>query len=200
LSLPGILKTTLAAVPGHVPYLRAKPELVESWRAELAKVEGFKIGIAWQGNVSHHGDHLRSAPLAQFQPLARVPGVRLVSLQKGPGAEQLATWAGPAPILDFSDRLDLAGAFVDTAAIVMSLDLVVTVDTALVHLAGALGAPTWLLLSLVPDWRWLLKGADSPWYPTVRLFRQSHSGDWQALLQQVAAALRERVAHASAGP
>jgi tetratricopeptide (TPR) repeat protein len=193
LSLPGILKTTLATIPWPGPYLHADPKLVETWRKELGSVKGFKIGIAWQGNRSHREDQFRSTRLAHFEPLARVPGVRLVSLQKGPGTEQLVGWAGATRVVEFTSRLDGAGAFTDTAAIMTNLDLVVTVDSALVHLGGALGVPTWLLLSAVPDWRWLLGRPDSPWYPTVRLFRQSKVGDWQEVIAQIAAAVEKLV-------
>jgi hypothetical protein len=122
--------------------------------------------------------------LARFEPLAQVEGVRLVSLQKGPGTEQVP---GNFPIHDLSDRLDT---FMDTAAVMMNLDLVVTVDSAVAHLAGALGVPVWMLLHFVPDWRWLLERSDSPWYPTMRLFRQTRQGDWAEVVQRAAAALR----------
>jgi ADP-heptose:LPS heptosyltransferase len=122
-----------------------------------------------------------------------VAGVRLVSLQKGPGADQLPGLAGRFPILDLEDRLDRAGAFLDTAAVLMNLDLVVTVDTALAHLAGAMGLPVWALLTLTPDWRWLRERADSPWYPTMRLFRQRRFEDWGEVFERVAAAVRDKV-------
>ncbi|HWY87217.1 MAG TPA: glycosyltransferase family 9 protein [Gemmataceae bacterium] len=123
-----------------------------------------------------------------FEALARVEGVRLVSLQKGPGTAQLS--AQTFPILDLSDRLDAEAAFIDTAAVMMNLGLVVTVDSALAHVAGALGVPVWVPLTLAPDWRWLLERSDSPWYPTMRLFRQQRLGDWESVFAEMAAALR----------
>ena len=147
--------------------------MTAEWRRELAGIDGFKIGIVWQGSRDYPSDRWRSIPLAQFAPLARLPGVRLVSLQKGFGSEQIATV--DFPVLDLSGRLDeAAGPFMDTAAVIRNLDLVVTPDTAIAHLAGALGAPVWLALQFSPNWRWLLDRDDSPWYPTMRLFRQTH--------------------------
>jgi tetratricopeptide (TPR) repeat protein len=138
LSLPGLFGTTLAAVPAEVPYLFADPALVEHWRRQFAAVSGFTVGIAWQGSPRHAWDRHRSAPLACFEPLARVPGVRLIGLQQGPGREQLGQAA--FPVADFGDLVDrTAGAFMDTAAILHSLDLVVTIDTALAHLGGGWG-------------------------------------------------------------
>jgi hypothetical protein len=127
--------------------------------------------------------------LAQFAPLARLPGVRLVSLQKGFGSEQVATV--DFPVLDLSGRLDeAAGAFMDTAAVIRNLDLVVAPDTAVAHLAGALGTPVGLALQFSPDWRWLLKRDDSPWYPTMHLFRQSTPGEWSDVFRRIADAVR----------
>jgi tetratricopeptide (TPR) repeat protein len=198
LSLPGIFGTTLATIPAQVPYLRAEPGLLEYWRKELAPLNGVKIGIAWQGSVQNKDDRFRSLPLRHFETLAHIPGIRLVSLQKGHGTEQLLGHStSPTPefeVFDLSKRLDLKGAFTDTAAVIMNLDLVITVDTAVAHVAGALGAPTWLLLSSAPDWRWLLVRSDSPWYPTMRLFRQHRLGDWDEVFQRLAAAIRSEFA------
>ena len=185
LSAPGALGTTASTIPGEVPYLAADPELTEHWRQELAEIEGFKIGIAWQGSRDYRSDRWRSIPLAQFAPLARLPGVRLISLQKGFGSEQIA--AVDFPVLDLSDRLDeAAGPFMDTAAVIRNLDLVVTSDTAIAHLAGALGAPVWVALRFSPDWRWLRDRDDSPWYPTMRLFRQTTFGHWPDVFERMA--------------
>jgi hypothetical protein len=134
-------------------------------------------------------------PLTQFAPLAAVPGVRLISLQKGAGSEQLAALGGLFPVVDLGDRLDAGGPFLDTAALMKGLDLVVTCDTAVAHLAGALGVPVWVALALAPDWRWLLGRQDSPWYPTMRLFRQARRGEWGDVFARIAAALDQR-AHA----
>jgi tetratricopeptide (TPR) repeat protein len=194
LSLPGIFATTLATIPADIPYLRAEPSLVDYWRKELEPLGGFKIGIAWQGNPKNPEDRYRSCPLTCFEVLAAADGVRLVSLQKGPGTGQLPLLANRFPILDLGDRLDREAAFIDTAAVLMSLDLVVTVDSALAHLAGALGVPVWTLLPLVPDWRWLLERSGSPWYPTIRLFRQNRLGAWGEVFERAAAALRDLIA------
>lgn len=194
MSLPRIFGTTLENVPAATPYLSADPALVERWRGELAAIEGFRIGIAWQGSRNYRRDRYRSVPLEKFAPLAEVPGVRLISLQKGPGAEQVAALAGRFEVVDLSERLDTAGgAFMDTAAVMTLVDLVITTDTAVPHLAGALGVPVWVALSSNPDWRWLLDRDDSPWYPTMRLFRQSHRGEWSDVFERMAAALAERL-------
>jgi tetratricopeptide (TPR) repeat protein len=195
LSLPGILHTTLATVPAKVPYLDADLALVEKWRSELTALGSFKIGIAWQGNPAFAGERQRTVPLEHFAALAAVPGVRLISLQKGPGAEQLQKRTDRVPVLDLGPRLDeTAGPFQDTAAIMQCLDLVVSSDTAIPHLAGALGVPVWVALPHVPDWRWLLGRDDSPWYPTMRLFRQSRPGDWEGVFKQIAADVRSLAA------
>jgi len=187
-SLPGLLKTAVEDIPASVPYLAADSGLVEQWSRRLAGVDGLKVGVAWQGNRSYPRDRYRSIPLREFAPLSRAPGAQLISLQKGPGAEQLREV--DFPILDLAAELDLnAAAFVDTAAVMMSLDLVVTSDTSLAHLAGALGRPVWVALPVAPDWRWLLGRADSPWYPTMRLFRQALVGDWAGPFEQIRAAL-----------
>jgi tetratricopeptide (TPR) repeat protein len=195
LSLPALLGTTLATVPAAVPYLTADPQLVQHWRRELSSVQAFKVGIAWQGNPKHRGDRLRSVPLAEFAPLGRVAGVRLFSLQMGPGREQLPALAGPWDLTDLGDRT--SDDWMETAAQVRCLDLVVAVDMGVAHLAGALGVPVWVALPFAPDWRWLVGREDSPWYPTLRLFRQSEPGNWEAVFARLALAL-EKVA-ASAG-
>jgi tetratricopeptide (TPR) repeat protein len=191
LSLPHRLGTTLETVPAAVPYLAVPPERVAAWRRELEGVPGFRVGVVWQGNPHHQWDRHRSIPLAEFAPLARLPGVRLVSLQKGPGTEQLRQAALPFSVYQFPKELDAAGgAFLDTAAVMQGLDLVVTADTAAAHLAGALGVRTWLALSAISDWRWLTRRTDSPWYPTLRLYRQRRLGEWGPVFRRMAAALR----------
>jgi tetratricopeptide (TPR) repeat protein len=194
LSLPGILGTTLATIPASIPYLSADAGLVPKWRRELEAVSGFKVGIAWQGDPNYLWDRYRSIPLLQFGALAGVPAVKLVSLQKGPGRDQLLSLVSQFDLLDLGDCLDDAtGAFVDTAAVIKSLDLVITSDTAIAHLAGALGVTVWVALSAAPEWRWLLQREDSPWYPTMRLFRQSKLGEWADVFARMAAELRSRV-------
>jgi tetratricopeptide (TPR) repeat protein len=193
LSLPGILKTSIETIPATVPYVLARPALVELWRKRLAGFDGFKIGITWQGNPKYRDDRFRSIPLRYFAPLARIPGVRLLSLQKGAGAEQLAEVRDLFPVTDLAAELDeQSGPFMDTAAVMKNLDLVITSDMAAAHLAGALGAPVWVALTLVPDWRWLLDRSDSPWYPTMRLFRQRERGNWQAVFEEIEKALCEQ--------
>jgi hypothetical protein len=197
LSLPGFFQTTLDNIPAEVPYLFVDEALVERWRAELARIPGYKVGIAWQGSRGYSRDMQRSLPLACFEALARVAGVSLVSLQKGPGAEQVAALGGRFPVVDLGGRLDQeAGAFMDTAAVLKNLDLVVTSDTALPHLAGGLGVPAWVALPFAPDWRWLLGRGDSPWYPSLRLFRQPRPGDWGAVFHGMAGELRQRLGKA----
>jgi len=191
ISLPHVLKTTPTTVPNVVPYLRARPDLVDHWRRQLQSLPGFKIGIAWQGNPEYLGDRYRSVALQRFAVLAAVPGVHLISLQKGHGENQLQAEAGQFSVLNLGQALDAtAGAFMDTAAIIENLDLVISTDTAIPHLAGALGVPTWIALSYVPDWRWMLGRQDSPWYPTVRLFRQTEGGQWDDVFARMATELR----------
>ncbi len=179
LSLPHILGTTLETIPAAVPYLHP-PE-----RLELEDTNHFKVGIVWSGNPDHRNNHLRSCQLEHFRVLQDIPGIRFYSLQKGPAATDLQTVTG-LPLQDWSERLQ---DFADTAAAIAQLDLVITVDTAVAHVAGALGRPVWLLLHHSPDWRWMLDRADTPWYPTMRLFRQAQLGDWQGVFEQVKVAL-----------
>lgn len=190
LSLPGLFGTLLQTIPADVPYLSADAARVDDWRVRLASYPGLKVGIAWQGNPAYSGDRYRSVPLANLAPLAELPGVRLFSLQKGFGCEQLAAFPARDRVVDLGPQLDQAtGTMVDTAAVMMNLDLVVTSDTALAHLAGALGVRVWVALQSTPNWRWLVGGRDSPWYPTMRLFRQSTFGDWPGVYREMAQAV-----------
>ncbi|HEX4146742.1 MAG TPA: tetratricopeptide repeat protein [Pirellulales bacterium] len=199
MSAPAALLATTSAIPADVPYLWADPRLTEHWRQELAGIAGLKIGIVWQGSREYRSDRWRSIPLARFAPLARLPGVRLISLQKGFGSEQVATVG--FPVLDLSGQLDqVAGPFMDTAAVIGNLDLVVSPDTAIAHLAGALGAPVWLALQSSPDWRWMRDRDDSPWYPTARLFRQSRFGQWPDVFERMAKAIQTWRSDAAALP
>ncbi len=184
MSLPAVFKTTLSNIPTNIPYLAADPDRIEYWRRELAAEPRFKVGIVWQGNPKFERDVHRSIRLGEFAPLAEVPGVALLSLQFGEGSEQLAT-AG-LPITDLGSR---AGPLENLAAILVNLDLLITVDTAPAHLAGALGLPFWLALSNRPHWPWLLDRSDSPWYPTARLFRQQEAGNWSTVFAEMAQAL-----------
>ncbi len=187
LSLPGVFGTTLDNMPADVPYLAAKPERIEHWRGQLEGIPGgkVKVGIVWQGSMNLKGDR-RSAALPHFAALARHPDVQLVSLQVPPGSDQLTS--APFPVIDLGTGFD-PGSLDDLAAAIMSTDLVVTVDTAAAHLAGALGVPVWVALALSADWRWLLERSDNPWYPTMRLFRQQRLGDWAGVFERIDAAL-----------
>ena len=194
MSLPLFFTPSIESIPDRVPYLAAEDER----HAFLARAAGadppVPVGIHWQGNPAFPKDRFRSIPLRCFEPLARVADVRLVSLQKGTGREQLAN--GTAfPLLDLNLPLEeLHGPLVDTAAILKCLDLVMTSDTSLAHLAGALGVETWLAVPSVPEWRWLLARDDSPWYPTLRLFRQHRPGQWADVFLRMAAQLALRTA------
>ena len=194
LSLPRILRTSLETIPAQVPYLFADKVRVSRWREALSGNPGFRIGINWHGREGK-GDFLkRDIPLELFASLAEIPGISLISLQRG-GGPQLASKGHHLPIFDPGDDVDTAGgAFIDTAAIMMNLDLVITSDTAVPHLAGAIGVPVWTALPFLPDWRWLLDRSDSPWYPTMRLFRQKQSGDWTTVFDEIRAALTKQIA------
>lgn len=191
-SVPGILQTTPASIPAPIPYLSAEPERIAFWRSQIASLPDFKIGIAWQGNPKQGGDRLRSIPLIHFTSIARIPGVRLFSLQKEYGVDQLRELSESVPIVDLGRRLDLSGgAFLDTAAVMKCLDLVVTCDTSIAHLAGALGVPVWVALSAAADWRWLLDREDTPWYPTMRLFRQTRLKRWDDVFDRIVSEIRK---------
>jgi tetratricopeptide (TPR) repeat protein len=196
LSLPTILKTNLDTISQDTPYLTANAQLIEYWRCRLADVRPLRIGINWRGRQGTGAFRQRDIPLDFFIALAEIPGVRLVSLQKG-GQQELSAVAN-STIVDFGADVDTRhGAFVDTAAMMRNLDLVITSDTSIPHLAGALGVPVWLVLPYVPDWRWLLDRSDCPWYPTMRLFRQKSPGDWAGVFAEIIVALRERIREVS---
>lgn len=190
MSLPHLCGTTLDTIPATVPYLSAEPALVASWRARLEQLPRPWIGLSWQGNPNHRGDRWRSLPLAQLLPLAARTGGTFVSLQKGAGAEQVAGAGFGSRLVDWSAEMDTGeDALVDTAAVMASLDLVISVDTAIAHLAGALARPTSLLLCVIADFRWLADRSDSPWYPTSRLYRQAARGDWAPAIASLGDAL-----------
>jgi tetratricopeptide (TPR) repeat protein len=187
LSLPGHFRTTVETIPAKVPYLASRADRIERWRQVLSEISHPRVGIHWQGNPRSPLEPWRSIPLAAFEPLAHVDGAGLVSLQKGAGAEQLAAIGRQFAIVDLGPQLDeYAGAFIDTAAVIKGLDLVITSDSAVAHLAGALGVPVWVALNVGSDWRWMQNRADSPWYPTMRLFRQPRLGDWAAVFRTMA--------------
>ena len=188
-SLPRLFARSLGDLPGPYPYLAADPALAEIWCARLHVVapspSALRVGIVWSGNLTSEVEQGRSIPLAAFAPLAALPGAVLVSLQKGDGLDQLA--AAPFEVAELGPDYQ-AGDFADTAAVLAGLDLLVTCDTAVVHLAGALGVPAFLAVSAVPDWRWLEQRADSPWYLSVRVFRQQALGEWGEVFAAMAEA------------
>jgi tetratricopeptide (TPR) repeat protein len=191
LSMPRAFGTDLGTVPAAVPYLRAEPERVQKWRGKIG-TGGFKIGICWQGEKSGIIDVGRSFPLTHFEGLSKIADVRLISLQKNAGVEQLAELPPGMRVETLGDDFDVGpDAFLDSAAVMENLDLVITSDTAIAHVAGALGRPVWAALKYVPDWRWLLDRADSPWYPTMRLFRQNAQGDWPGVFAEMEAELEK---------
>lgn len=191
MSLPSRYDT----IPSSVPYLAAEPARIAAWRRKIG-AGGLKIGISWQGERKWAGkekswDIGRSFPLSLFEAIAAIPNVRLISLQKNDGVEQLNSLPPGMKVESLGDDFDSGPqAFLDTAAVMQSLDLVITADTAVAHLAGALCRPVWLALRHAPDWRWLLAREDSPWYPTMHLFRQTVPGDWRGPFDRMAAALR----------
>jgi len=168
------------------PYLTARPELVTRWQDRLRELTGLRVGICWQGNAQFLFDAQRSFALERFADVAAVAGVHLISLQKGSGRQQIAS--ASFPVLDLGPELDEStGPFLDSAAVMKNLDLVITSDTSIAHLAGGIGVPVWVALSAHCDWRWFLDRADSPWYPSMRLFRQRQLGEWEPVFQQIAA-------------
>jgi len=186
LSLPRLLSTTIATIPAETPYLQADPERVAVWRARLEPYPGLRVGLVWAGNPAMGADGRRSIALAQLSSLADLPGATFVSLQTGASAAQSPPLG--MVLLDWTDELI---DFAETAALVEALDLIISVDTAVVHLAGALGRPVWLLNRFDCCWRWLLGRDDSPWYPSLRQFRQLKPGDWDSVLSRVRAALEQ---------
>lgn len=200
LSLPLIFETTLESLSNDGPYLRCDANLLEHWRTELAHIHATKVAIAWQGNPRYRGDRHRSIPVHHFRALSDVPGVRLVSIQKGFGTEQLDALDNPLPLTRIPGIDDRTGPFMDTAAIMCAVDLVITSDTAVAHLAGGLGVTVWLALPYAADWRWLLHREDCPWYPRMRLFRQSQPGDWAGVFSRMSAELKTFVNSRHATP
>ncbi|MBV9985355.1 tetratricopeptide repeat protein [Bradyrhizobium sp.] len=193
LSLPRVFATTLASIPSGVPYIIAPADRIAAWAPRLPG-DGLRVGLAWSGHPDNVRDHERSIPFARLAPLTAIPGARFVSLQK----DIRATDADDARRC--GNVIDLGGGlrdFADTAAIVAQLDLVITVDTAVAHLAGAMGKPVWVLLPRVPDFRWLLDRATSPWYPSARLFRKGQTDTWDDVIAGVAKELAARAASAS---
>jgi tetratricopeptide (TPR) repeat protein len=189
MSLPDRLGLDVETIPGAVPYVWTDPALTRAWAERLDRGAALRVGLCWQGSQNNTADSQRSITARTLAPLGRIPRVRLYSLQVGFGSEQSADIPG---LVDFAGELDQkTGAFMDTAALINSLDLVITVDTSIAHLAGALGRPVWTMLCYMPDWRWMLDRGDSPWYPTMRLFRQTEKGDWGTVIDRVVSALAQ---------
>lgn len=186
MSLPHLCGTTLDTIPAAVPYLSTEPDAVALWDQRLGRDHRPRVGLVWAGNSAHANDRHRSMPPEALLPLLTSAAARFVSLQVG---RQSPAALGDAGLIDASAMLT---DFAATAGAVACLDLVISVDTAVAHLAGALAKPVWLLVPPVPEWRWLVDRDDSPWYPTMRLFRQSRLGDWNELIQRVSRALEVR--------
>ncbi len=184
LSLPNVLGTTLETVPQNVPYLRVPDDRIEAWNGRLKSRGALRIGVVWQGNTTYLDDRQRSYSLQKYGPLAQLPGVHLISLQKGGGSEQIRDVC--FPIQPPAERFDEDGPFLDTAAVMANLDLVIAPNTSLAHLAGSLGIPVWVVLSTIAtDWRWIENRNDTPWYPSMRLYRQKVAGDWDEVFNRV---------------
>jgi hypothetical protein len=186
MSLARVLGTTLDTIPAAIPYLHPEPAKLAAWRRALGAAP-LKLGVAWAGNPRHKGDRQRSLSAEAVLPHLMIPGVKLYSLQKEPRPADLPVLARLGSAV--TDLAPMLGDFSDTAAAVGALDLIVSVDTSVAHLAGALGRPTWVLLPYALDWRWLRDREDSPWYPTMRLFRQRKAGEWDTVLHRLPAEL-----------
>ncbi|MBV8886070.1 MAG: glycosyltransferase family protein [Chroococcidiopsidaceae cyanobacterium CP_BM_RX_35] len=189
MSLPRILETTLENISAEVPYISFT---TSSIKLETPPEKTMKVGIVWAGEPANPQNHKRSCSLIHFSELLNLPGISFYSLQKGSRVKDLDQLPYEELLQDLSHQIV---DFADTAALVAQLDLVITVDTAVAHLAGALGQPVWVLLSFVPDWRWMMDREDSPWYPTMRLFRQKEPGDWAGVFERVGEALQQLVSH-----
>ena len=187
-SLPGILDVTLSTIPNQVPYL----EMSVAGHLPPAPAGHLRTGVVWAGSPAHHNDAARSLRLEQFAPILQVPGVAFYSLQLPVPANDEALFLSLSNVRDLSGQL---ASFLETAAVVAELDLIIAVDTSVAHLAGAVAKPVWTLIPFAPDWRWLLDREDTPWYPTMRLFRQKQRGQWEPVIARVAEALGCLAAH-----
>jgi len=194
LSLPLAFATDLSTIPSPVTYVEPDPAEVEIWRERLGG-NGLRVGLAWGGNAKHPHEHWRSIPLELLAPLTRMEGATFYSLQMGPPAARVAQLGVNVRLVDLQgEQKD----FADTAAIVSNLDLVISIDTSVAHLAGAMGKPVWVFLSKSPDWRWMLDREDTPWYPSARLYRQSRLGNWAEVISRVERDLTELAAKTAA--
>jgi tetratricopeptide (TPR) repeat protein len=200
MSLPYILNTTIDTIPLDIPYLHATPELEQKWAERLSHDTKFKVGICWQGNDKYSTPFLRSvvaaksAPLNLFAQLGSVEGVSVYNLQRETGTDQLNSIHNNFKLITFEGDFDSSnGRFMDTAAVMRNLDLIITIDTSIGHIAAGLGMPTWVLIPEPPDWRWMLDRADTPWYPNMRLFRQPTPGDWETVMGTIVCELGKLV-------
>jgi ADP-heptose:LPS heptosyltransferase len=191
LSLPRIFGTTIDTIPADVPYIHALPDRLEKWKSRVPQDARLKVGLVWAGGGGFAGDRARSIGLRQVAPLLGDPRIRYVSLHAELREDDAAVMAAYPEIVHFGADLQ---DFADTAAVISRLDLVISVDTAVAHLAGAMARPVWILLPFAPDFRWLLEREDSPWYPTARLFRQPRMGDWASVIARVGDALAGQAA------
>lgn len=194
-SLPMVAGTEVDTIPAPVPYLHADPYLAGLWRSRLDRLlpRGWRrVGLVWAGNPQHFNDRARSLHLQRLRPILDLPRIAFVALQLGAASRQAGAVFGRAPLANLGPAIR---GFADTMAVLDNLDLLVSVDTSVAHLAGAMARPGWVLLPQPGDWRWLRTGASSPWYPTLRLFRQSHIDDWETVIADLAAALRHWTRH-----
>jgi precorrin-6B methylase 2 len=196
LSLPRVFGTSLTTIPADVPYIEAKAQWVERWAGRVSGRGGLKVGLVWAGNPSHTNDANRSLNLLQLLPLLGVKGVTFFALQKGARSEQAVEYAGDNWVNLGPEIND----FTDTAGIIEGLDLVICVDTSVAHLAGAMAKPVWLLLPKPSDFRWMEDREDSPWYPTMRLFRQKARGDWKGVIERLTVALEQQAKEGAPAP
>jgi Tfp pilus assembly protein PilF len=188
MSLPHLFGTRRDSIPCSVPYLSVPAPLKSEWDERLSGITAMKVGLVWAGNSALRADSRRSIALDQFAPFQEIDGIQLISLQKGEAARQLEQWGGRIP-----NWMDACVDFMDTAALVDRLDLVISVDTAVAHLAGALGKPVWLLNRSESEWRWGLEGEGAPWYPTMKIFRQRRELEWESVIQRIANELAARI-------
>jgi FKBP-type peptidyl-prolyl cis-trans isomerase 2 len=191
LSLPMIFGTTIENIPARIPYVTANANSVQQWTDKILKnASKLNVGLVWSGDPDNSKIRDKSFPLDTFLPLTNIDNISFYSLQKGNSAKEVINPSGGMRVIDYTEEI---ADFSDTAALIQSLDLIISIDTAVAHLAGALGKPVWTLLPFAPDWRWLLEREDSPWYPTMRLFRQPSPGDWESVIVRVKEALKALV-------
>ena len=198
LNIPGVIKTNLKTIPAEIPYLKADPQLVNFWKNKLAHDKKFRIGLCWHVDPEHELDKspwaIRSFPAHLFVPLNTAGNVSFYSLQKINGEEQLKNLPDSFSIHTFGYNFDEKhGRFMDSAAVIMNLDLIITVDTSIAHLAAAMGKKVWMILPYSPDCRWYDDRSDTPWYPTMRLFRQPKPYDWESVSKELTNALKKEL-------